>query len=264
MPTLNAINLIVNSLALALSLGFLFIILWHNTKKPKNQFFAVFLIFVLLWNTGSLLVQAVMVTQMEAPLLLLASGIMETGFAGGSIACYALATVLVGVQTQRFRVLAFLGIGFVVTYRLFLIVSNPELNTTTIDENLQNFQQQYHTITISFYTLFNLTTAYVMWHYRRRIEFTLFFWGIGIFIVGQSLTFLNPSLTFATLSTSIGSIGAFIISIAVFQSEIIRPLNERNSQVESIHQVSLAITSQTASDKILDEIGQTDSRVVAC
>lgn len=253
MPTLSAITLLFNSLTLALSLGFLLIILWHDAQKPQNQFFAAFLIMVLFWNTGSLLVQISALTQAAGPFVVLAVSVMEIGFAGSSIACYALATVLVGIQTQRFRVLAFMGIGLIVTYRAFLIVNTPQSDLLIADGPMG---YNYHALTVGFYMLFNLATIYIMWHFRRRIESRVLIWGVGLFVLGQTLVFFNPDFVLAAVSTNIGALGTLIISGTILQHEIIGPLNERNSQVESMHSVSLAITSQTASDKILDEIAR--------
>ncbi len=57
MTGLNAITLLINAVMLPLALAFLVIILWNDVRKELNQFFAAFLLLVILWNGGSLLAQ---------------------------------------------------------------------------------------------------------------------------------------------------------------------------------------------------------------
>ncbi len=251
MPTLSAITLLINGLTLSLSIGFLILILWHDAQRPLNQFFSAFLIFVVLWNTGSLLVQVGVLTQLESGLLTIALSVTELGFAGASISGYILATVLAGAHTRRFLILAVLSVFLIVTYRLFLIV-NSQGNSLSIGQN--SVASQYHALTIAFYLSFDIATAYVIWRYRRRIRSRALSLGIVIFILGQGLSFINPELAISELSTSVSAIGVLVISFSIVQQEIIAPLNERNSQVESMHRVSLAISSQMAVDKTLNEI----------
>jgi signal transduction histidine kinase len=67
---------------------------------------------------------------------------------------------------------------------------------------------------------------------------------------------LNPELFVVWVSTSVSAIAALLISFAMIEQEIIKPLASRISQVEAMHRVSLAISSQTALDTVLDEIAK--------
>jgi signal transduction histidine kinase len=88
--------------------------------------------------------------------------------------------------------------------------------------------------------------------------------GIVAFIIGQGFIFFNPQLIVASFSTSLGSIGGLIIAFSIIRKEIIEPLAERENQVETMHRVSLAISSQVALDTMLTEIaGQTASLLEA-
>ena len=58
MSPLSSLTLLLNGLTLTLSLSFLLITLWQDTRKELSQFFAIFLFMVTLWNVGSLLLQA--------------------------------------------------------------------------------------------------------------------------------------------------------------------------------------------------------------
>ncbi|MBZ0098193.1 MAG: hypothetical protein K8F30_03875, partial [Taibaiella sp.] len=127
MSAANTITLLFNGLTVALALGFLLIILWHDARKEFNQLFAALLFLVTIWNIGSLLTQAFSLVDEGAPFIPLAVGVMELGFTGSSIAIYALTAVLMGVHTKRFRWLAFLGIFLVLGYQIFLIVNRSPI-----------------------------------------------------------------------------------------------------------------------------------------
>lgn len=249
MPSINAFTLLLNGLTISLALGFLIIILWHEAQKLLHQLFAVFLAFVVIWNIGSLLVQAAIVTQISTDLLVIANSFAELGFAGSSIVIYILATVLVGAHTPQFRVLALLSVLVVLIYRFFLIANEQSVTQSIVASSIQ-----YHTVTVGFYILFGLSTLYITWHYRRRLRSNTILIGILTFIFGQSISFVNTELAISALSTSLSAIGALLISFSILHQEVIRPLKERNSQLETMHQVSLAITSQTAINKLLNEI----------
>ena len=110
MSPFGTVTLLVNALTLALSLGFLLIVLWNDARKELNQFFAVFLMMVVVWNVGSLLGLVASLIEPNSPLIPTAVSVMEMGYTGSSIAAYALTAVLVGVHTRRFRWLAFSGL----------------------------------------------------------------------------------------------------------------------------------------------------------
>lgn len=252
MVTLSAVTLLANGLTISLALGFLIITLWHDARKELNQFFAVFLFMVTLWNIGSLLVQVALLLSEVNPLIVsLAVSVMSFGFTGASVAIYILTTILAGVRIRRLKTLAFGILILVVMYQVFLIV----IKTTPIDDNVnQVFTQKLHPLFIIFYMFFDGITLYMLWHYRRRIRSRGLRTGITLFLVGQSLTFINPDLIVASFSTTVSSIGALISCFAILQQEIITPLTERSSQVETMHRVSLAITSQISLDTVLKEI----------
>ncbi len=122
MAPLDSLTLLLNGLTLALSLSFLLITLWQDTRKELSQFFAIFLILVALWNGGSLLLQALSFTDNSVPTLSeLATSMVEVGFAGSSIAIYTLTAVLLGIHTQRFRMLAMTSLLVVLGYQVLLI-----------------------------------------------------------------------------------------------------------------------------------------------
>jgi two-component system, OmpR family, phosphate regulon sensor histidine kinase PhoR len=252
MSVIDTLTLLANGLTLALALGFLLIVLWQDTRKEINQFFAVFLFLVTVWNAGALLVQTVSLIDPQSDLVGFAVGMMELGFTGSSIAVYALTAVVVGAHTRRFRLLAFSGIMLVLGFQLLLIISNsPDLSQAAAEGTLR---YRFQPSSVALYFTFDSVTLYLLWQYRRKVRSRGLRFGLMLFVVGQSLAFLNPELRALPLSINMSSFAALIISFAILRLEIITPLAERVSQVEAMHRVSLAITSQLASDTVLNEI----------
>lgn len=252
MLTANAITVLINSLTLALALGFLLMVIWHDARKELNQFFAFFLLFVILWTIGSLFVQSLEIVSDVSPVFAgLSIGILELGFTGSSISIYILVTVLAGIRSRQFRFLSLLTLGVVIGLRVLLIVIRP----LQIDPE-QALSYRFSFISISLYLLFDVTTLYVSWQYRRRLRSVMLISGIILFLGGQSLVFFNQEIFIASLATSVSSIGVLLISAAILQREIISPLRERNSQVETLHSVSLAITRELSIDTVLNEIAK--------
>lgn len=246
MFALNSITLIFNGLTLALALSFLIILLWYDAQKRVIQFFAIFLFLVILWNAGSLLVQAMILIGLDVNF---AIGLMEVGFSGSSVALYVLVTILVGAHTRFFRVVAFASLILVVFYRIFLIVIN---NTTITAATIDSYR--FQNLPVLFYFLFDTAALYISWQYRRKVRSNLIITGTTIFIVGQGIAFLNPEIPIVAISTNVSGFGALLLSLGIIRQEIILPLSERANEVEAIHHVSLAITSQLALETVLNEV----------
>jgi signal transduction histidine kinase len=248
----GTITLLFNGLTLALALGFLLIVLSQEMRKEINQFFATFLFLVILWNAGSLLAQALSLVDRESPLIAFAIGFMELGFTGSSVAAYVLTAVLAGTQSRRFHWLAFASLLVVFGYQLFLIAGNTNAPLTISEDGATTFRLQ--PISSIFYTIFDGATVYIIWRYHRKINSHMLITGITLFAIGQSLGFLNPELKAVSISTNTSSLATLIISFAILRKEIIVPLAERATQVEAMHKVSLAITSQISIDTVLNQI----------
>ena len=248
----NTFTLLLNGITLALSLSFLLITLWQDTRKELSQFFAIFLFMVTLWNGGSLLLQAASLIENTPALTAAAISLVELGYTGSAIAIYTLTAIVVGVQTRRFRYFAFAGLFFVLAYQVLLILTNAPLRFERLGAG--TFTYQIQPLSALFYLLFDTTTFYLVWRYRRKVRSRALWSGILIFVIGQTLTLLNPELQALAIAINFSSIAALIISFAILRQEIISPLSERVRQIEAMHQVSLAVTSQIALDTVLDEI----------
>lgn len=252
MTGLNTLTLLVNAVMLPLALAFLVIILWNDVRKELNLFFATFLILVILWNGGSLLAQALTLVDSQTDLVSPLIGLMELGFTGSSVAIYVLTAVIVKAHTRRFRALALLGLLMLLAFRLLPILAGTPSSFITVSGGEFSYQSQ--PVLALFYVVFDWGTLYLLWHYRRKARSRTLTVGIALFVIGQSLGFLNPELQIFSLSINISAISALIISFAILGQEIIAPLAERNSQVDAIRKVNIAITSQAGIDLLLNQI----------
>lgn len=252
MTLLNTITLLTNGLTLAVSLGFLLIVLWHDARKELNQFFAAFLFLVTLWNVGSLMTLAVSFLSPTSPFITFTVSIMELGFTGSSVSVYVLTAILVGVHTRRFRILAFAALFIVLGYQVFLILSNITPAIEALGDGF--FQYRFQPPATFFFLIFDGMTLYLVWRYRRKMRSYSLMLGLALFVIGQSLGFLNPELRIVSLSINLSSVATLVVSFAILRQEIIVPLADRIAQVEAVHRVSLAITSHIAIDSVLDQI----------
>ncbi len=250
MADFNSITILVNGVTLALAVAFIIILLWSDSKKELNQFFATFLLFVVIWNGGALLWQAFQQLDLDTPLFSIAIGLTELGFTGASVAVYALTAVLVRAHTPRFRVLAFVSLAFIILYRLFAIFNN-----TTPYSNFDDYAYfQRQPLVVAFYLIFDLGTLILIWQNRRKIRSLGITLGLTLFVFGQTLGFINPELQIFQFSLVTSAVAALMVSFSIVAQEIIKPLAERNSQVEAIRRVSMAITSLASIESVLDQI----------
>jgi signal transduction histidine kinase len=248
----NTVTLLFNGLTLALALGFLIIVLWHDARKELNQFFAAFLLLVLLWNLGSLGTLAVSLIDPETPFIRIAISLMELGFTGSSIAVYSLTAILIGIHSKRFRILAFLGLLIVLGYQIALYAATPAQNIFMTDAGVLRYR--FQPVSALFYLIFDGVALYLIWRYRKKIKSGGLLLGLNLFVIGQSLGFLNPELETAAISTNLCAAAALLISFSILRQEIIVPLGERIKQVEAVHKVSLAISSHIALNTVLHQI----------
>jgi signal transduction histidine kinase len=252
MLPLTSFTLLLNGLTLALSLSFLLITLWQDTRKELSQFFAIFLFMVTLWNGGSMLFQASSFVDRTPALNSIAIGVMEFGFAGSSAAIYVLTAIIIGTHTRKFRIVSFTCLLVILTYQLILIVTNSPARAGNPVTRI--FEYQLQPLSGLFYLIFDSTAFYLAWKHRRKIRSRTLLLGILGFVSGQTFSLLNPELQTLTISINISSISALIISFAILRQEIITPLAERIRQIEAMHQVSLAITSHISLNTVLNEI----------
>lgn len=250
MGGLSAVTLAVNGLSLVLALSFLLLLLWYDMRKRTIQFFTLFVIFVMVWNAGSMLMQALLILTPDAAAFHLGIGLLELGFSGASVALYAFVMVLVGLYRRSFRIIAVLSMTALVFFRVLIIVSvSPE----TIDfANPQSYR--FAGLPILLFLVFDLLTLAMLWFHRRKLNSRMMSVGIVAFVIGQGIAFMNPDLPIVSLSTNISSFAALLMSLAIVQQEMITPIRELNAQVSTLHNVTTAISSRLNPELVLSEI----------
>lgn len=249
-------SIVLNGLTFSLALGFLLIILWHDAWKEQNQIFALFLVFSWIWNISAGVVQisqlgiiSDFVPEWAVFALEWAVGGVEIGFAAASIMLYLFINIILGFQTRRLRYLTLITVGLLTVYRLFLIVNG---NTEITLEQLEVYRFQPMALIV--FLLFDVLTFFLAWRFRRRISSNGLLFGIGLFLLGQSLVIINPDFVVISVSASVSSMGIVIICFSIIRRDLINPLSERMSQIETMHTVTLSVTSQIAIDTLLSEI----------
>ncbi|TVR22298.1 MAG: GAF domain-containing protein [Anaerolineaceae bacterium] len=241
--TLSALTLVINGVTLSLSMAFLVIILWYDSRLPLNQAFSYFLFAVLVWNLGAFLFNFASLTG-AIPLLSDYAGIaLEIGFVASSMTLYWVSTALVGLQSRYIRFVIFTGLVFIVGYRLLLIVITDEL-----------LYDGFQPIFLLSSLLFNTFSLFIIWRYRRKLKTQLMMIGVAVFVVGQGGAFVQPDVVAHSLSNVVSCFGVLTLSFGLIKQEIINPLSQRDTQVETIYQIGLAISSLLSLRTVLDAI----------
>lgn len=240
------LTILINGFTLALAMAFLLILLWYDVRRWVNQFFAVFLTFVLIWNIGFFLAEISILVDAPIAFFNIGYSISQAGFVGASVGLYSLMMVVTGVHPRRFRILTLFYLLVGAGYSLVIGIGNEDFANTI----------QSRVFSGVFFIGFDLLTLYLTWHYRRKFNNLSLIIGNILFVMGQGLTFLNPDLGIVTLAATFSSIGSLLISFAVVRRELIRPLLERGKQLETMHGVSVSIASQFTTDSLLTDIAK--------
>ncbi len=244
MQVLSSLNLILNGLMLVAASSFVGLLFWYDRRKPIIQFLGIAVIFIILWNIGVLISQVLQLLTLQVDSHLFTRALIEIGFSGASIAIYGFVSLIAGIHTRQLRYLSLLSLLLIIVYYIFLIVIG-NANTQAIST----------TPTLSvFYFIFSIGSVWLTLRYRRKIDSFLASSGVLIFVIGQGITFINPQIPITELSTNISSFGVLLLSIAIIHHEMLRPLRQHVTQVEDIHQATLAISSQLALSTVLNEI----------
>jgi signal transduction histidine kinase len=240
----NPVIPIFSGMVVALSLAFLLIMAWYDLRRKIYQYFALLLVFVVIWNTGHLVYQfASALFDFDPTWLIVISMVEQLGFIGTNIALYAFVTNLVGFDTAYFRTLIFLTLIVVFIINVFPIVNNPSAN------NIQNINQ------LTFFGV-SIVTSYLLWRNRQKIVTRGLLLGSIIIILGQLFTFLNADNLVIQFALPISGVGVLWMSTALVAQELINPLKNRSLQLEYMHEISISLTSGAGTKTILNEITQ--------
>jgi len=248
MENFRVFSLFLNGLSLALALAFLIIVLWFYNKKPLLQSFSLFLMSVTFWHSAALLAEVTQLIEPSMEMSTLFSLIGDIGFASSSITLYIFVSSLIVTHTRGFRILALSSLSLIILNNL-VIVQN--VFNDTLSQSITN--APVVGVSILYFLLFDVVSLYLILLYRRKIRSFGLLVGLSLFIFGQGLTFLNPELGITSFALLVSAFATVITSFSIIELELIRPLDERISQVETIQQISLSIMQRNRIDLVIDE-----------
>jgi two-component system phosphate regulon sensor histidine kinase PhoR len=143
-------------------------------------------------------------------------------------------------------------IAVVFYYLLLIVIATPN------SQSFSTFSSSPSRNSVSglspFYFIFAVGALWIAVRYRRKINNPLAVSGVFFFSIGQGIAFINPQIPISAFSTTLSSFGILLLSLSILQNEMLRPLRQRSTQVEDIHQATLAISSQLALSTVLNEI----------
>jgi signal transduction histidine kinase len=255
MIEISPFSLLVNGFTAPLSLAFLILLVWSDLRREINSFFGVFLGFVILWNTAALIIQASLLADFPGEWLFTARLMLDIGFTGACIAAFTLTAVIVKAYTRRLRGLALLTLFTILAYRLLQLLSGIEAGSLGVDYRGQP-------LLVTFFLVFGGGTLLMLWQRRRAIRSNMLRAGIALFVTAQVIGLANPEFRLWDTANSLGAIAALCISFALVRQEMVRPLNERTSQVETLRRLSAAIVNQESLKAQLAQIVQRSALLV--
>lgn len=230
--------LLINGVALTLSIAILLVILLFDIRRSTNQFFALFIFFNVLWQGGFLLLQTQSIIILDKQTIRTVTQITSAGFAGTHVLLYGFLAMFLNVYPAQFlKFFLLVGVLLVLGIAVFWGASTSSGSTT-----------------LFFYLIFGTMSAYLLWRYQQRIANKGLLWGAALFILGQGMLFSNASLGLDTLGVTLAACATLIMGFALVQQDLIYPVVLRNQQLEAMHDVSLAIASRVTKDALLHEI----------
>lgn len=249
----NTVALLFNGLMLALGLGLLLLVLWHDPRSEANRFFALFLLMVVVWSAGSLLARAAAYASTDRTMIQTGLSLLEIGFTGATISLYIYSAVITAVRGRWFRMLALSGLGVVFTYQLLLAALSTTRQPFRVSgEGILEYSFGFPSLVL--YLSFQLATIALVWRNRLKIRARPLANGILLFSIGQVLGMLSPRLRTLGVAEDICAVAALVMSYAVVRQQIMVPLLGRGKQLEAVRDVGLAVTSRLHLQETLSAI----------
>lgn len=193
-----AVILLFNGLTLALALGLLTLILWHDPNSEANRYYALFLLMMVIWASGSLLGRAAAYVNAGESTIQTGLRLLDIGFSGANLSIYIYSVVITGVQGRLFRSIALIGLTVIFAYHLLLLFSDAP-RAFSINDNgvlVYNFNQPSAVL----YTTLLLGTMLMVWRNRLKIHDQPLIVGILLFATGQILALFSPRFRMAGVS----------------------------------------------------------------
>lgn len=241
----DPVIVISNVFVLATAFTFLFTIIFFRLAESIDAFLVLFICAASVWAIGFILAGVTPAfDSTQVALQSLALGLVELGFAISSITFYGITAAVSGTLSRNVRIFLLGAIGLSTLYIVSLTVISVPGGPVNQSTNWLLF----------FFLVFDFASVVILWRYRRTIANPALAAGGALFIVGHGLSFANPGVSITSLATLVCALGILVICLSVVYQRLISPLRSRGEQLESLHNVSIAITRRIASTEILSEI----------
>lgn len=242
MLTPIAIALILNGLTLTVALGLLIIILWYDSRRITNLYFAWFLLMVTMWSAGSIISRAGAIAGAEDQYVVFGLRLLEMGFTSSALAIYLYVVILIGNRSRFFQFFAVTAIILLLGFHLVLYALDAPVD---YDITADGVLQYAFTETSTFlFTIINVLTLGLVWQRFRKIQRATLAFGIMLFSMGQLVALLSPRLRVLGVAEDAGSIATLVMAFAQIQAQVIQTLAGQNRQIEVVRDVGLIITSR--------------------
>jgi signal transduction histidine kinase len=241
---------IVTTVALAFSTILLVLVLWYDPIRTATRDYAVFLFFNIVWQVGSVSVSLGESLGMNSDMLLIPEFMLATGSVGASLAFLVASSSRFSFFAARMRQVAALVFGAWLLVLLGLSLLSGQGMGAIIVTEPGGISGSGQIVIVGT----NLISAWLVWRFRRKSRDTAFYMGSFLFLAGQLLMFAGADTLVTSYATSIAAIAVMVLAFSVVRREIIAPLRLRDAQVAAMHDISLAITRETSSSMVLNEI----------
>ncbi len=261
MLTSLTIALILNGLTLTLALGLLILILWHDSHRLTNRYFAWFLLTMMFWAAGSLLGRAAALAGLESVSNLsgedseiIKGGVrlLELGFTSSALALYLYVAVLSGNRSRIFQAIGLVGVAGILVFHLMLYVLDAPLEYAVTASGV--LQYEFSRASTFLFTIINTMTFALAWQRFRKIQRASLLVGVMLFCVGQLVALFSLRLRTLGIAEDTGAMATLMMAFAIVQYQIIQPLTGKTRQIEVVRDVGLVITSRIELQNALQTI----------
>ncbi len=249
---LNIVIMAINGLTLTLALGLFLLVLWLNPRRQLNLYYALFLFMAVLWTIGTLLSQAMALMGGDSTLVELGMRLLQAGFVGASIGGYLFTAVLVGSRGRFFISVSVAGLLMVFGYQAILLLTQNTMLFSITDDRL--LQYNFNPFSALLYLLFGGATILLLWFQRRRVRERDILAGLVLFAASQLISLVSPRLRSIGAPVFTADISILVISLALVRQQLVTPLLGRATQLETVRDIGLTITSRLRLDAVLSSI----------
>ncbi|NJL95219.1 MAG: GAF domain-containing protein [Anaerolineae bacterium] len=279
MLTPVTLALVLGGVTIALAISFLIILLWYDSRRLTNLYFAGFLVMVVCWQAGSMLGRGSALTLLQGPLntpsevgnvltneterttvsgeefVIIGLRLLEFGFTGAALGLYLYVVALSGNRSVFFQSVALVALLALLAFHLLLnFWLDAEASYSVSAEGVLSYQFT-PTSALVFGSL-NVMTLVVIWQGFRKVRRAVITFGIMLFCLGQLVALLSPPLRNLAIGENAGAIAVLVMSFSLIRAQIIQPLVGQTRQIDVARDVGLVIASRLPLENVLKTIAR--------